>query len=82
MIEPLCKKGIVGLAYGSGPHILAYTSGKLVSVILCSIEYQGHFDKGQFLQFFIFLFSVNVEVYNIIYTVTLNICLFERFIKF
>ncbi|KAK2182866.1 hypothetical protein NP493_331g00003 [Ridgeia piscesae] len=27
MIEPLCKKGIVGLAYGSGPHILAYTSG-------------------------------------------------------
>ena len=28
VIESLCKKGIVGVAYGSGPHVLAFTSGK------------------------------------------------------
>ena len=24
-VEPLCYKGVVGFAYGSGPHVLAYT---------------------------------------------------------
>lgn len=31
-VEPLCSKGVVGFAYGSGPHVLAYTqSGELYS---------------------------------------------------
>jgi len=31
-VEPLCYKGVVGFAYGSGPHVLAYTeTGELYS---------------------------------------------------
>lgn len=36
-IEALCRKGIVDIAFGSGPHVLAVTSG--TGLCLCYLKF-------------------------------------------